>query len=315
MIHAFDVMVAGELYVDMIMSGFEFWPQPGREAFAQAYRREIGGGAAITACGLAKLGSRTSVLAVAGYDSGDWIIDRLKHNRVDTSRIRLDANEPTGFTVVATSPEDRAFLTYAGANRNFPAALMDAAMTKEISGARHIHLGFAPCLDTADALFDAIWESGCTVSLDAGWHQSWLKDPRAMALLAKIDIFFPNEVEAHAMTGEDDPLNALQAFAAAGIERVALKLGCRGAALLWQGDIWFATGRTVTLLDTTGAGDCFDAGFLHAWLKGEPPEICLLTGNICGANSTEGYGGLSGFPTADHVAQELSRGPSCVRWP
>ena len=117
------------------------------------------------------------------------------------------------------------------------------------------------------------------------------------------------------MTGERDPAKALEKFAAAGIERVALKLGCRGAALLWQGDILFAPAHPVTPLDTTGAGDCFDAGFLHAWLKGESPETCLATGNLCGAISTEGYGGISNFPTPDRVVEELSKGLSCAKLP
>lgn len=315
MIHAFDLIVAGELYVDMIMSGFDYWPQPGKEAFAREYRREIGGGASITACGLAKLGSRTAVLGIVGFDSGDWIIERLKHGGVDTSQIRFHASEPTGFTVAATAPEDRAFLTYAGANRDFPAVLMDAANSRQLSLARHVHLGFAPSLDTAGALFDAIWESGCATSLDVGWHQEWLQDPRALAALRKIDVFFPNEVEAHAMTGEEDPGRVLQAFHAAGIRRVALKLGSRGAALLWQGDIWFAAACPATPLDTTGAGDCFDAGFLHAMLRGEPPENCLAAGNVCGALSTEGYGGITAFPAAERVNEELSKGQSCTRWP
>lgn len=315
MTHAFDVIVAGELYVDMIMSGFDFWPRPGTEAFAKEYRREIGGGASITACGLAKLGSRAAVLGVVGFDSGDWIVERLKRQGVDTSRICFDSAEPTGFTVIATAPEDRAFLTYAGANRGFPAALMDAAASRALSSARHVHLGFAPALDAAGSLFDAIWESGCTISLDVGWHLEWLRDPRALAALRKIDLFLPNEVEAQAITGENDPARALQAFHDAGLRRVALKLGARGAALLWEGASWFVPACAAAPLDTTGAGDCFDAGFLHAMLKGEPPEICLAAGNVCGALSTEGYGGVGAFPAPGRFESELSKGPPCTKWP
>ena len=121
----FDVIVAGELFVDLIMSGFDFWPQPGREAFASEFHREIGGGAAITACGLAKLGSRTSVLGIVGLDNGAWIIEQLQASGVETSDIRFHPTEPTAFTVAATMQRDRAFLTYAGANRGFPAMLME----------------------------------------------------------------------------------------------------------------------------------------------------------------------------------------------
>lgn len=313
MTHSLDAIVAGELYVDMIMSGFDVWPQPGREAFAKHYRRDVGGGASITACGLAKLGSRTSVLGLVGSDSGDWIVERLQHNGVGTSLIAFDPAEPTGFTVAATTPEDRAFLTYAGANRDFPAALLEAAASRQLSLARHVHLAFAPALDTAETLFDAIWEGGCTISIDVGWHPEWLQDPRAMQALQKVDVFFPNEVEAHAMTGETDPAKILQKFQAAGVPKVALKLGASGAALLWHGEIWFAGPRAVTPVDTTGAGDCFDAGFLHAMLKGGTPEMSLAAGNICGALSTEGYGGVSGFPTLARLEEEMAQALASVK--
>jgi len=308
-----DVIVAGELYVDMIMSGFDFWPRPGTEAFAKEYRRDMGGGATITACGLAKLGMRAAIFGIVGSDSGDWMAGRFKQAGVDASLLRTDAVEPTGFTVAATTPEDRAFLTYAGANHGFPQALLDAAASSQLQ-ARHIHLGFAPRLDTAAELFRAIRQYRCTISIDVGWHEDWLADPRALAILKNVDVFFPNEVEAHAMTREDDPAKALKRFADAGLDRVALKLGARGAALLWRRDLYFAPPPAVTPVDTTGAGDCFDAGFLHAWLNNETPQQCLITGNICGALSTEGYGGIAAFPTPDRLNQELKKGPACTKW-
>jgi sugar/nucleoside kinase (ribokinase family) len=88
---------------------------------------------------------------------------------------------------------------------------------------------------------------------------------------------------------------------------VALKLGARGAALLWDGEILFEPPLPVTARDTTGAGDCFDAGFLHAWLKGEPPRQCLRVANVCGALSTEAYGGIEGFPTPERLRHALER--------
>jgi sugar/nucleoside kinase (ribokinase family) len=294
---ALTVIAAGELYADLIMSGFDFWPAPGHEAFAREFHREIGGGAAITACGLARLGTRTGLLGVVGED-GEWLTGQLRKHRVDVSDVRTDALEPTGFTVAVTSPADRAFFTYLGANRGFPAALAEAAAAKQLAGVRHVHLAFAPELDTAAALFLAIRGNGCTISLDVGWHEDWLADPQALAALRWIDIFFPNETEAARLTGEADPEQCLKRLSEAGLKRVALKLGDRGAALLWDGRIFFEAAHTVTPLDTTGAGDSFDAGFLYAWLKGKRGEESLRTANICGALSTEKHGGISGFPDA-----------------
>jgi sugar/nucleoside kinase (ribokinase family) len=296
-----DVVVAGELYADLIMSGFDAWPRPGEEAFARDFRREIGGGAAITACGLAILGTSAAIFGVAGSDQHAWMASRLSAKGVDTSMLAVDAKEPTAFTVAVTAPDERAFFTYLGANRNFPAALAKA----RFSGARHVHIAYAPPWDTAAALFDAIHRDGCTLSLDAGWHPDWLGDPRALEGLRGVDVFFPNETEAARMTGVHGDEAILRRFAGAGAPCVVLKLGERGSAMVRDGKLYRGAPLTVRPIDPTGAGDCFGAGFLHAWLRGEPPERCLQVGNICGALSTEALGGIEGFPTRERLLKEL----------
>jgi ribokinase len=303
-----DVLVAGELFVDLILSGFKFWPRLGQEAFARHFHREIGGGAAITACGLAKLGLRVGVLGAVGTDAGEWVTEQFKTRSVDTSAIRLDCMEPTAFTVVASLPEDRAFLSYPGANRLFAGVLAEAAARQHLYGARHVHLACSPRIDTTPDVLSSLRDTGCSLSLDVGWHEDWLKDPGSLAKLPLIDLFFPNEVEAMRMTGEGHPEQILRCFALAGVKRVALKLGARGAALLWDGEMFFIGPHPVTPLDSTGAGDCFDAGFLYAWLKGESPETCLRTANVCGALSTEAFGGIAGFPSPEHLERELEIG-------
>jgi sugar/nucleoside kinase (ribokinase family) len=302
-----DVMVAGDLFVDIIMSGFSFWPQPGQEAVANEFCREIGGGASITACGLAKLGAKVGVLGVVGSDIGSWVVDGLRECGVDTSGICYDINRPTAFTVAISSPEDRAFFTHLGANARFPEVLIEAATERLLSHARHVHLACAPDLDTAPELFQALRLNDCCLSLDVGWHESWLCDPRAMALVRELDIFFPNEREAGCMTGQSDPAAMLEAYAQNGFKAVALKLGPRGAGLLWHGKISFAEAYVVEPVDTTGAGDSFDAGFLYGLLKGEEPETCLRFGTICGALSTEALGGITSFPTLRRMREALKR--------
>jgi sugar/nucleoside kinase (ribokinase family) len=302
-----DVLSVGEMYVDLIMSGFDTWPQPGREAVASHFHREIGGGAAITACGLARLGTKTGVLGVAGRDDGAWLVEQLRGCGVNTSWIRFDPAEPTAFSVAASTSEDRAFLTYPGANRSLPATLAEAAAEGSFAGARHVHLACAPDLGTIAGLLDLMRRDGRGLSLDVGWHEDWLRDRRALAALSQVDIFFPNEVEALTITGEADAERALRRFASAGLTRVALKLGACGAALLWDGELLFAAPLAVKPVDTTGAGDCFNAGFLHALLAGERPDVCLQTANICGALSTQAYGGVAGLPDAARLDRELKR--------
>src|SRR5262249_40782780 len=88
------------------------------------------------------------------------------------------------------------------------------------------------------------------------------------------------------------------ALTALGLPRVALKRGSHGASLFWDGEVFHCPAYPVTVYDTTGAGDCFDAGFLASWLRGESPETCLRAGVFCGSLSTRKAGGLAGFPTA-----------------
>lgn len=295
-----EVLVAGEIYADLIMAGFDFYPRPGQEAFAREFRREIGGGAAITACGLGSLGTPTGLLAICGADHRAWIAARLAEHGVDTGALAEDPVEATGFTVAVTAPEDRAFFTYLGANRGFAAALETASF----DGVRHVHLAWAPPWDIAPRLFDRIHHAGATVSIDAGWHEDWLSDPRALSALRTVDLFFPNETEGGRMTGETDPARMLDRFGEAGLPGVALKLGANGSRLLLHGATYETLPRAVTPIDTTGAGDCFDAGFLYAWLGGERPEHCLDAGNLCGALSTEAYGGIAGFPSRERFLRE-----------
>ena len=301
-----DILVGGDLFIDLIMSGFASWPQPGTEAFAQELHREVGGGAAIAACGLARLGSRVALFGMVGQD-GDWFAARLNDLGVITSRLRFDAEEPTAVSVAISTPADRTFLTYHGPNVRFPQMLAEEAASGGFVNARHFHLNWAPDLATAADLFTAIRSQGCSISLDVGWHENWLADPRSLALLPLIDIFFPNEVEANRMTGEDDPVKMLRRMASAGARRVALKRGADGATLLWDGDILEVKACPVMAIDTTGAGDCFNAGFLHFWLRGEPPLTCLRAGNLCGGASTEQAGGVSGFPGPEAVKLDLAR--------
>ena len=301
-----DALVAGELYTDLIMSGFDSWPQPGQEAFAREFRRELGGGAAITACGLARLGTRSGVFGIAGSDHHAWMAERFADRNVATEYLAIDAGEPTGFSVAVSTAEDRAFFTYLGANRGFAQAFREAAEERRLH-AGHVHLGFAPAWDTAAKLIDAVHANGCTLSVDAGWHPDWLTDPRALGVLSKADLFFPNESEAALMTGRVDAVRMLDRFAEAGFRMVALKLGPNGAGLLWDGEVHFGVPPAVTVRDTTGAGDCFDAGFLHAWLNGESAAQCLRTGNVCGALSCEAHGGVAGFPDRERLARELER--------
>ncbi|MGH9841488.1 MAG: carbohydrate kinase family protein [Blastocatellia bacterium] len=140
-----DVITVGDVFVDIVLGGFTAWPRPGEEVFADRLHRAVGGGAAITACGLAKLGERVAVLAAVGESDGDWLAASLQAGGVDTHLIRRSGDQQTGLAVSISTPEDRAFFTHASANRALPELLRDAQVQRELTRARLVH--FACALD------------------------------------------------------------------------------------------------------------------------------------------------------------------------
>ena len=295
------VIVIGEFFVDEILSGFQTLPKLGEESFARHFRREVGGGAAITACGLAKLGIRVAVLGAVGKEDGAWVIKRLTSFGVDPSGLELDPKEPTAITVSVSTREDRAFFSYYGANRLLLRKLSNPETLQTIRTARHIHFACAPDSELHEPMFLALRRWRRRISIDVQSHMSWLTKPENLKILRNCDIFFPNEREAEWISGEEGTHKVLHALRDKGLRGVGMKLGGRGASLLWRKREFLADPIPVETVDTTGAGDCFNAGFIYAWLRGEKPQRCLQIANICGALSTRALGGIEGFPTLEEL--------------
>jgi len=291
-----EVLTVGDVFVDLVLSGFVRWPAPGEEVQAESMSREVGGGAAITACGLARLEVRTGLFAAVGGD-GDWLRERIREHGVDPTPLQIDEAETTAVTVAVSTREDRSFFTYAGANRRLPSLLASGAPGRRLlREARHVHFALPIDPRLLTELAAELRALGTTISLDVGWVEDWLRDPASLAALSSVDLFLPNEREGEAMTGEVAPAAMLARFAAAGARMVVLKCGPQGALACTGGEVVAALPPLVTPVDTTGAGDCFDAGFLAAWRRRLPLTTCLEVGNLCGALSTTVPGGLAGFP-------------------
>ena len=109
------------------------------------------------------------------------------------------------------------------------------------------------------------------------------------------------------MTGESEPYKMLRAFREKGLRAVVLKLAGKGAALLWRRKEFVCDPYSVANVDTTGAGDCFNAGFIDAWLKSNSPQMCLEIANICGALSTRALGGIAAFPTIQELGTTIQK--------
>jgi sugar/nucleoside kinase (ribokinase family) len=298
---AFDVIVAGDLFVDLVMTGFPALPGLGEEAFATACSRDAGGGTTHTSCGMGKLGMRAAAFGAVGRGDIGWLRRRFEANHVDTSMLIEHPTEPTGLTVAISTPADRIFYTYYGANVVFPEYLARPETLQRLASARHVHFAYPVPPGPLAAIATALHAEAVTVSIDVGWQQRWLDDPASLAALSQVDWFLPNEHEAQRMSGEGTPEGILEWFRKRGAKGVVLKLGRLGSAVLLHGEVLRVPSIEVKVLDTTGAGDCFNAGFLYGVLSEMPMEECLRYANICGAVSTETAGGIASFPTAEKV--------------
>ncbi len=296
-----DVVAAGDLFIDLVMSGFEKLPALGEEGFAAALGRETGGGSANTACGLAKLGARAAIVGIVGSDEAEWFRERFGARQVETSLLQADSAIASAITVAVSTPADRIFYTYYGPNGRLPEILRQRETWEQLAEARHAHFAMPVEPDLLGELCCWLRERGTSTSIDVGWQEQWLDSAASRSALAQVDWFLPNEREAERMTGESDPARALEWFAAQGARGVAIKLGPEGSAARIAGEFRVIPSIRVNPIDTTGAGDCFDAGFLWALLNGMPLADCLRCGNICGALSTEAAGGIAGFPRLERL--------------
>jgi ribokinase len=303
-----NIAVAGEVYVDHIFTDFDHVPLPGEEVFAEQYRREAGGGTVNTACALARLGHHSSIFGVFGEDEESWLRLRLSSFGVHVEHA-VSSQLPNALTVSMSTTSDRSFLSYAGANRLLEKYVTVPETVAALSMADHIHFAMPLEIELAKILLPGLRSAGCTLSIDPGWRKDWFLNPENLDVLRMVDLFLPNESEAQLLTGYKNPEQALRACAELGLEHTVIKLGPRGAVAFRHDRLYSVAPPDVQVVDTTGAGDAFDAGFIDAWLSGADIEEQLRRACICGSLSTRAHGALTALPFREEmidVVQENS---------
>lgn len=296
-----DVAVIGEIYVDHVFTGFAKWPQPGEEVFTSEYVRELGGGAAITACALGQLKRSVILIGIVGPHEMAWVAQRLARFGVQSTGL-LSGDSGTGVTVSISGSVDRSFFTYVGANAQLQEPWAVSAMLEGLRQARHVHLAFPVSAGLAATLLDCAREAGCTSSLDVGHQSQWLLDPANQTTCARLDYLLPNEREARILAG-GDACDYLLYTETRGWPNAVVKMGAQGAIMRDRNRTVRVPACEVTAVDTTGAGDAFDAGFIDGLLDGESGEECLRRGCICGSLSTRVAGALNGLPGRHEFAR------------
>ncbi|MBT9330594.1 carbohydrate kinase family protein [Paracidobacterium acidisoli] len=294
-----DVAVAGEIFADHIFAGFEKWPQPGEELFTDSYAREVGGGAAITACALARLGRSAAVFGVIGKEDG-WIQHRFADFGVASDGLR-STEGGTAVTVSISTREDRSFFTWPGANKDLREYLRSPQTKVLLERARHVHFAMTLSRPLALELLPPLRSAGCTISIDPGHHPEWLRNRDNWQTCSECDFFLPNELEGRIMTGEQSAEKMLAVLTGSGIRGSVIKLGRAGAAMMTDGLVCHASAPAVEAVDTTGAGDAFDAGFIDAFLDGAAPSEMIRRACICGSLSTRRTGALAALPGREEL--------------
>ncbi|MCR6670504.1 carbohydrate kinase family protein [Devosia ginsengisoli] len=281
------VLSLGRIYCDMVFRGLGGMPQLGRELFARDFTMTPGGGALITAAHLSASGRSSALLARFGTDSlSVALAGQIEALGFDLQF--LDRHETAGpqLTVVMVNDNDRAFLSLRAGHAR-PASFERALAWSE---ATHLHIAeYATLHEMRDAI-TAAKANGLTVSLDPSWDDELIRDPLFFERSAGTDVFLPNQEEAYALTGTDDPHAAL-ALLGRHFPVVALKCGGDGALLAMNGAVIALPSPQVEVVDTTGAGDAFNAGFLNVWLDGASPDECLSAAITAGSRSVQASGG------------------------
>jgi len=298
----FDVTIAGELNLDLILYGLPEQLLPERELLADQMMLTLGSSSAIVAHNLSALGSRVGFQSRIGDDPlGRIALERLKESGVDVSNVRTVAGKTTtGLTVILHHEQWRNILTYAG---TISELRWDDLDLDYLADSRHFHFssyylqkGLRP---RVAELFQRLRSKGLTISLDTNDDPDdrWPGDLHD--LLQHVDVFLPNEREASKAAGTEDLEEAISRLSQL-VPLVVVKLGRKGSLAQRGAERFTAASKALPPVDTVGAGDSFDAGFLHQYVRGSNLETCLASGNQAGALSTTRAGGTEAFRDAAH---------------
>ncbi len=305
------ILVVGELNADLVMGGLPSLPVLGRELLGTDFRMTLGSSSAITAARLAALGAVVDFVGWVGDDEiGRFTLAALAGYGVGTEGVRVVAGAATGVTIALTYAHDRALLTYPGVMRDFDGADVTA---ERLARYAHVHVGSFALQERLRPALPRIFRQahahGLTTSLDIGWDPSgrWAALPHLREALAETDYFFPNEEEARALLGGGDELRALAAWVRG---TLVVKRGSRGALVVLpppERAFVEAPAPSVQVVDTTGAGDAFNAGFLYATVvEGATTAEALRFAVACGAQAVTQLGGATGAPTADAIRRWMA---------
>ena len=304
----FDISVLGELNCDLILYGLPAVLEPEREHLATDFAMTLGSSSAIFAHNISLLGSGVGFTSCVGDDPlGKFCVERLSESGVNVSGVKCLANKTTGVTVILPVAKQRQILSYLGTTVDLQTAHLDLDYLRS---AAHFHLssffllrGLRPSLPE---LFRQMKKSGLTTSLDTNDDPENLWAGDVKDVLKSVDVFLPNEQEACKLTGARDVESALESLSRI-VSIVVIKCGAQGVVARHGSSRFGVTALPVQPVDTVGAGDSFNAGFLHKFIRGSAVQDCLEYGVACAGLSTTRTGGTEAFRDRQHRESFLQR--------
>jgi sugar/nucleoside kinase (ribokinase family) len=306
---SFDILVVGELNVDLILNRIQAFPRIGAEVLAKDMALALGSSSAIFACNAAAFGSRVAFRGKVGTDAfGDFLLASLRERRVEVDQVLRDPTSRTGATIAMSFANERAMVTFPGAMEELGLEHISEELLRR---AKHLHVSsvfLQPRIQQDLHRILALAKSnGLTTSLDTQWDPFEKWDIDLYALLPLVDVFLPNESEVVALTKTKNVEDALASLRQAP-NVVVVKLGREGSvARSGAGPLLRAAPfGNDQVVDAIGAGDSFDAGFVSQYIRGAPLERCLRCGNLAGALNTTAAGGTGAFSSSAQIRQVAS---------
>jgi len=304
-----DVLCVGIAVADVMAKPIDAIPEWDRLGTFGHIEHHIGGCAVNTGVDLVRLGASVAVSACIGRDgAGLFVKNTVAEAGVDTSGLVETGAAATSYTFVMIGSDGRRrYLHHIGANAHF--ADTDVP-TDLLARARIVHIGGALLMPAMDGeptgrVLARARELGAVTSMDTAYSPS--VDSRALfaPCAPHLDCFLPSIEEARAITGEEDPQAALRRLGRYGIPTVGIKLGADGCVLLQDGEVRHYPAFRVPVVDGSGAGDAFVAGFLYGMLRDWDPGRTATFANAVAAHCIQAIGCSAGVPSADTVMRFL----------
>ncbi|MCU1224187.1 MAG: Sugar or nucleoside kinase, ribokinase family [Edaphobacter sp.] len=304
---SFDLVVFGEFFSDLVFYRLPDRPRLGEELKTDHFLIAPGGGLATTALAASKLGTSTGIVTRVGADAPTlptW--SAILNQGLDVSACEIRKDAATALTVCIAYKADRMMVTHEPINRNLEDLLDKDIVQRKLKRARHVHLACA--LHRPQKwipMLKALRDEGITISADFGWNPD-ISINQLLSIIRHCEFVFPNEHEACAITGTKSAMRALEKLSE-WVRVPIIKLGAKGSMLMSEGKVYKQPALPGVIVDATGAGDAFNGGFLHEFLRGSQWDNCLRAGNICGSLAAQEPGGSQGLPTHPEFARYMRK--------